>query len=58
MSDLTNILEVNEASGVIRVEPFVTVGDAASYLDERGLQLEATIEMKDATLGGLVWRLA
>ena len=57
MSDLTNILEVDEASGVIRVEPFVTVGDAASYLDERGLQLEATIEMKDATLGGLVMAL-
>ena len=57
MSDLTNILEVDEARGVVRVEPFVTVGDAASYLDARGLQLEATIEMKDATLGGLVMAL-
>ena len=28
-----------------------------AYLDERGLQLEATIEMKDATLGGLVMAL-
>jgi delta24-sterol reductase len=57
MSDLTNILEVDEARGIIRVEPFVTVGDAAAALDERGLQLEATIEMKDATLGGLVMAL-
>jgi delta24-sterol reductase len=57
MSDLTNILEVDEARGVIRVEPFVTVGDAASCLGERRLQLEATIEMKDATLGGLVMAL-
>jgi delta24-sterol reductase len=57
MSDLTNILEVDEARGVVRVEPFVTIGDAAAYLDERGLQLEATIEMKDATLGGLVMAL-
>ena len=57
MSDLTNILEVDEARGVVRVEPFVTVGDAAAYLDERGLQLEATIEMKEATLGGLVMAL-
>lgn len=57
MSDLTNILGVDEARGVIRLEPFVTVGDAARYLDERGLQLEATIEMKDATLGGLVMAL-
>jgi delta24-sterol reductase len=57
MSDLSNILEVDEARGVVRVEPFVTVGDAATYLDARGLQLEATIEMKDATLGGLVMAL-
>jgi len=57
MSDLTNILEVDESRGVMRVEPFVTVGHAAAYLDQRGLQLEATIEMKDATLGGLVMAL-
>ena len=57
MSDLTNILEVDETRGIIRVEPFVTVGDAAAALDEQGLQLEATIEMKDATLGGLVMAL-
>ncbi|MGB5348236.1 MAG: FAD-binding oxidoreductase [Polyangiales bacterium] len=57
MSDLTNVLDVDEARGIVRVEPFVTVGDAAAYLDERGLQLEATIEMKDATLGGLVMAL-
>ena len=57
MSDLTNVLEIDEARGIVRVEPFVTVGDAAAYLDERGLQLEATIEMKDATLGGLVMAL-
>jgi delta24-sterol reductase len=57
MSDLRNILAVDEARGVIRLEPFVTVGEAAAYLDERGLQLEATIEMKDATLGGLVMAL-
>lgn len=57
MSDLTNILGVDETKGVIRLEPFVTVGDAAAHLDELGLQLEATIEMKDATLGGLVMAL-
>ncbi|MBW1758432.1 MAG: FAD-binding oxidoreductase [Deltaproteobacteria bacterium] len=54
MSDLTAILEVDEARGVVRLEPFVTVGEVARYLDGRGLQLEATIEMKDATMGGLV----
>lgn len=57
MSDLTNILELDEARGIVRLEPFVTVGDAAAYLYERGLQLETTIEMKGATLGGLVMAL-
>ncbi|MGD8607831.1 MAG: FAD-binding oxidoreductase [Myxococcales bacterium] len=57
MSDLTAIIEVDAARGVIRVEPFATVGDVAQHLDQMGLQLEATIEMKDATLGGLVMAL-
>jgi delta24-sterol reductase len=39
------------------LEPFATVGDVAAHLDRMGLQLEATIEMKDATLGGLVMAL-
>ncbi|MGB5811135.1 MAG: FAD-binding protein [Polyangiales bacterium] len=57
MHDLKAILEVDEKRGVIRVEPFVTVGEVAAHLDRIGLQLEATIEMKEATLGGLVMAL-
>ena len=57
MHDLKAILDVDEARSVVRVEPFVTVGEVAEHLDQRGLQLEATIEMKDATLGGLVMAL-
>ena len=57
MSDLTAILGVDEGQGVVRLEPFATVGDVAQHLDQMGLQLEATIEMKDATLGGLVMAL-
>lgn len=57
MGDLTAILAVDRARGVVRLEPFATVGDVAAYLDRMGLQLEATIEMKDATLGGLVMAL-
>jgi len=57
MNDLTAILGVDEGQGVVRLEPFATVGDVAQHLDEMGLQLEATIEMKDATLGGLVMAL-
>jgi delta24-sterol reductase len=57
MGDLTAILGVDEDKGIVRLEPFATVGDVASYLGEMGLQLEATIEMKDATMGGLVMAL-
>lgn len=57
MHDLTAILDVDRRRGVVRVEPFVTVGEVAEHLDGMGLQLEATIEMKDATLGGLVMAL-
>ena len=57
MHDLTAILDVDRERGVVRVEPFATVGTVAKHLDAMGLQLEATIEMKDATLGGLVMAL-
>ena len=57
MNDLTAILGVDQGRGMVRIEPFATVGDVAQHLDRMGLQLEATIEMKDATLGGLVMAL-
>ncbi|MEM7434241.1 MAG: FAD-binding protein, partial [Myxococcota bacterium] len=57
MHDLTAILRVDEGRRVVRVEPFATVGQVAQHLDNMGLQLEATIEMKEATLGGLVMAL-
>ncbi len=57
MRDLSAILEVDRNRGVVRIEPFAKVGDVARHLDSMGLQLEATIEMKDATMGGLVMAL-
>jgi Delta24-sterol reductase len=54
MHDLRCILGVNHEAKTVRVEPFVTIGEVAAYLDIQGLQLEATIEMEGATLGGLV----
>jgi Delta24-sterol reductase len=54
MHDLRAILGIDKTTKTIRVEPFVTIGEVAAYLDARGLQLEATIEMEDATMGGLV----
>ena len=57
MNDLTAILDVDRDRGVVVLEPFATVGDVARHLGRMGLQLEATIEMADATLGGLVMAL-
>lgn len=54
MGDLSAILGVDHTRKVVRVEPFATTGDVAKYLDDRGLQMEVTIEMKGATIGGLV----
>ncbi len=54
MGDLRTILAVDREAGLVRVEPFATIGEIAAHLDAQGLQLEATIEMKDATIGGLV----
>lgn len=54
MGDLTTVLGVDHKRNTVRVEPFATTGDVAKYLDELGLQMEVTIEMKGATIGGLV----
>lgn len=54
MGDLSAILGVSHTKKVVRVEPLATTGDVAKYLDDMGLQMEATIEMKGATIGGLV----
>ena len=56
MGDLRAILSVStDAAGasVVRVEPGVTVAEISTYLLDKGLQLECTLEMEDATLGGL-----
>lgn len=54
MSDMRSIVSVDEEIGIVRVEPFVTIGELVTYLDKKSLQLEAAIEMKGATLSGLV----
>lgn len=53
MGDLRAIIDVDAAAGTVHVEPGVTVKEITLYLLERGLQLECTLEMEDATLGGL-----
>ncbi|KAG5886289.1 hypothetical protein JTB14_001508 [Gonioctena quinquepunctata] len=51
--DLFDILELDEENLTIRVEPMVTVGNVTQYLVPRGYTLAVTLEIADATLGGL-----
>lgn len=53
MGALRDILGLDAARGVVRVEPFVTVGQAMRYLAARGHMLAVHLEIADATLGGL-----
>lgn len=53
MGRLRDILHVDTDALTIRVEPFVTVGQATSYLIERGYMLAVNLEIAEATLGGL-----
>ncbi|KAJ2948761.1 hypothetical protein O0L34_g8021 [Tuta absoluta] len=52
---LYDILSLNEDNMTVRVEPMVTVGDITEYLIPRGYSLAVTIELVDATLGGLAF---
>ncbi|MCA9693142.1 MAG: FAD-dependent oxidoreductase [Myxococcales bacterium] len=53
MGRLRDVLELDEARGTVRVEPFVTVGQITRYLLRRGYMLAVHLEIADATLGGL-----
>lgn len=53
MGELRDILGLDEAQRTLRVEPFVTVGQAMRYLGPRGYMLAVHLEIADATLGGL-----
>ncbi|CAH0551811.1 unnamed protein product [Brassicogethes aeneus] len=51
--DLFDILELDEENMHVRVEPMVQVGEIAKYLIPKGYTLAVTLEIADATLGGL-----
>ena len=55
MGDLRAIIGVEgeHERATVRVEPGVTVAEISHFLLERNLQLECTLEMEDATIGGL-----
>merc|ERR1719347_2388874 len=52
---LYDVLELDEERMVVKVEPMVTVGDITRYLVPRGYTLAVTLEIADATLGGLAF---
>ncbi len=53
MSGLRDVLGVDLERRTVRVEPFVTVGSVTRYLLPRGHMLAVTLEIEDATIGGL-----
>jgi len=52
---LYDILELNEKELTVKVEPMVSVGDITRYLIPKGYTLAVTLELEDATLGGLAF---
>ncbi len=48
-----DILELDEKRLTVRVEPFVSVHSITSYLIPKGYALAVTLEIGDATCGGL-----
>jgi Delta24-sterol reductase len=59
LQDLNAVLGVRLGIGraFVRIEPYATVGEVTDYLENEGYQLENTIEMREASLGGLVMAL-
>ncbi|KAG7301159.1 hypothetical protein JYU34_014007 [Plutella xylostella] len=52
---LYDILALDEQNMTVRVEPMVTIGDITEFLIPKGYSLAVTIELTDATLGGLAF---
>ena len=50
---LYDILGLDEQNMTVRVEPMVRVGDITKFLIPKGYTLAVTLEIADATLGGL-----
>ncbi len=53
LGNLRSILHIDEAKGTVTTEPLVTVGEITRELVARGYMLAVTLEVEDATVGGL-----
>jgi len=56
VGDFNEILSVDDE--YVRVEPLCTVGEIAEFLIKRNLMMCTTLEVKDATIGGLSMAVA
>ena len=52
---LYDIISVDYNKMTVRCEPMVTVGDITRYLIPKGFTLAVTLEIADATVGGLAF---
>lgn len=50
---LNSVVSLDEEKRTVHLEPMVTVGQITRFLVPRGYMLEATLEIEEATLGGL-----
>ncbi|XP_050506837.1 delta(24)-sterol reductase-like [Diabrotica virgifera virgifera] len=51
--DLYDVLELDEKNLTVKVEPMMSVGEITKYLVPKGYTLAVTLEIADATVGGL-----
>lgn len=54
VSDLDNVLEIDEVNKVVRVEPNCTMGQITRELIPRGWTMAVVPELDDLTVGGLI----
>lgn len=52
--NLHDILEVNVKRRIVRLEPYVNMGQITDHLNRIGWTLALTVEMEDLTVGGLL----
>jgi delta24-sterol reductase len=53
VGDLKEIIEVDVKNQTVRVEPLASVGEITEYLVPLGFMMQTTLEIKEATIGGL-----
>jgi len=53
LGNLRSVLKIDTETQTVRTEPLVTVGEITRELEKHGFMLAVTLEVEDATVGGL-----